>query len=53
MFSNGTERPLGQVRMARFANNAGLQQVGDNVFTEGVNSGEAVTATRAKTASAR
>lgn len=42
VFSNGTERPLGQVRMARFANNAGLQQVGDNVFTEGVNSGEAV-----------
>jgi flagellar hook protein FlgE len=42
VFSNGTERPLGQVRMARFANNAGLQQVGDNVFTEGVNSGEPI-----------
>jgi flagellar hook protein FlgE len=42
VFSNGTERALGQVRMARFANNAGLQQVGDNVFTEGVNSGEPV-----------
>jgi flagellar hook protein FlgE len=28
--------------MARFANNAGLQQVGDNVFTSGVNSGEAI-----------
>ncbi len=42
VFSNGTERPLGQLRMARFANNAGLQQVGDNVFQEGVNSGEAV-----------
>ena len=42
VFSNGTERPLGQLRMARFANNAGLQQVGDNVFTEGVNSGEPI-----------
>jgi flagellar hook protein FlgE len=42
VFSNGTERPLGQVRMARFANNTGLQQLGDNVFTKGVNSGEPV-----------
>jgi flagellar hook protein FlgE len=42
VFSNGTERPLGQVRMARFANNTGLQQVGDNVFTKGVNSGEPI-----------
>jgi flagellar hook protein FlgE len=42
VFSNGTERPLGQIRMARFANNSGLQQVGDNVFTEGVNSGEPI-----------
>jgi flagellar hook protein FlgE len=42
VFSNGTERPLGQLRMARFANNAGLQQVGDNVFSGGVNSGEPV-----------
>jgi flagellar hook protein FlgE len=42
VFSNGTERPLGQVRMARFANNTGLQQVGDNVFTKGINSGEPI-----------
>lgn len=42
VFSNGTERPLGQMRMARFANNSGLQQVGDNMFTKGVNSGEPV-----------
>ncbi len=42
VFSNGTERPLGQMRMARFANNSGLQQVGDNVFTKGVNSGEPI-----------
>ena len=42
VFSNGTERPLGQMRMARFANNSGLQQLGDNVFTKGVNSGEPI-----------
>lgn len=42
IFSNGAERPLGQIRMARFANNGGLQQVGENLFAQGVNSGEAV-----------
>jgi flagellar hook protein FlgE len=42
IFSNGAERPLGQMRMARFANNGGLQQVGENLFAQGVNSGEAV-----------
>jgi flagellar hook protein FlgE len=42
VFSNGTERPLGQARMARFANNAGLQQVGDNTFIKGINSGEPI-----------
>ncbi|MCI0333733.1 MAG: flagellar hook-basal body complex protein [Planctomycetes bacterium] len=41
-FSNGAVRPLGQIRMARFANNGGLQQVGENLFAQGVNSGEAV-----------
>ena len=40
VFSNGTERPLGQMRMARFANSTGLQQVGDNMFIKGINSGE-------------
>src|SRR5690606_30050876 len=30
VFSNGSSRDLGQLRMARFANNGGLQQVGDN-----------------------
>ena len=39
VFSNGSSRDLGQLRMARFANNGGLQQVGDNMFTAGVNSG--------------
>jgi flagellar hook protein FlgE len=42
IFSNGAERPLGQIRMARFANNGGLQQVGENLFSTGVNSGEAI-----------
>ena len=54
MFSNGAERPLGQILMARFANNGGLQQVGDNLFAEGVNSGEPLIGqSRANPASAR
>jgi flagellar hook protein FlgE len=39
VFSNGSSRDLGQVRMARFANNGGLEQLGDNLFQAGVNSG--------------
>jgi flagellar hook protein FlgE len=39
VFSNGSSRDLGQVRMARFANNGGLEQIGDNLFQAGVNSG--------------
>ena len=39
VFSNGSSRDLGQVRMARFANNGGLEQIGDNLFQGGVNSG--------------
>jgi flagellar hook protein FlgE len=39
VFSNGSSRDLGQLRMARFANNGGLQQIGDNMFSTGVNSG--------------
>lgn len=41
-FSNGTQRTVGQLVMARFANNGGLQQVGDSLFAVGVNSGEPV-----------
>jgi len=41
VFSNGVESALAQVRMARFTNSAGLQQSGDNLFAEGVNSGAA------------
>jgi len=40
VFSNGIEETLGQIRMARFTNNAGLQQSGNNLFSQGVNSGE-------------
>ncbi|MBI1903125.1 MAG: flagellar hook-basal body complex protein [Planctomycetia bacterium] len=39
VFSNGVTRDLGQVRMARFANNAGLDQRGGNLYAAGVNSG--------------
>lgn len=38
-FSNGTTRTVGQIAMARFVNNTGLQQVGDSLFNVGVNSG--------------
>ena len=40
VYSNGTTRNIGQIQMARFTNNAGLQQLGDNLFAEGINSGE-------------
>jgi flagellar hook protein FlgE len=43
VFSNGSSRDLGQIVMARFANNGGLEQLGDNLFARGVNSGEPVT----------
>lgn len=42
VFSNGAERPLGQIRMARFANSVGLAQVGNNMYSEGINSGEPI-----------
>lgn len=38
-FDNGTQRNLGQVILARFANPAGLIQSGQNLYTPGVNSG--------------
>ncbi len=39
VFSNGASRDLGQIRMARFANNSGLEQIGSNMFAASVNSG--------------
>ncbi|MBX7167708.1 MAG: flagellar hook-basal body complex protein [Pirellulales bacterium] len=39
VFSNGASRDLGQIRLVRFANPAGLEQRGENLYAEGVNSG--------------
>ena len=39
VFDNGTERDLGQIRMARFANPTGLDQRGQNLYATAVNSG--------------
>lgn len=39
VFSSGVTRDLGQLRLARFANPAGLEQKGQNTFSQGVNSG--------------
>ncbi len=38
-FSNGVSRTLGQIRLARFSNPAGLEQRGQNLFATGANSG--------------
>ncbi len=38
-FSNGVARTLGQLRLARFSNPAGLEQRGQNLFGVGANSG--------------
>ncbi|HEY4235577.1 MAG TPA: flagellar hook-basal body complex protein [Lacipirellulaceae bacterium] len=42
VFSNGAERSLGQLRMARFNNATGLEQEGNNLYSEGINSGAAI-----------
>ena len=39
VFSSGVIRDLGQIRLARFANPAGLVQRGENQFRQGLNSG--------------
>jgi flagellar hook protein FlgE len=39
VFSNGQTRDLGQIRLARFGNPAGLEQIGQNMYVAGVNSG--------------
>jgi flagellar hook protein FlgE len=43
VFTSGVTRDLGQIRLARFANPAGLEQVGDTMFREGINSGRPIT----------
>jgi flagellar hook protein FlgE len=39
VFSSGVTRDLGQIRLARFANPTGLEQKGQNTYSQGVNSG--------------
>jgi flagellar hook protein FlgE len=39
VFTSGVTRDLGEIRLARFANPAGLVQRGQNLFAQGVNSG--------------
>ena len=39
IFSNGTHRELGQVALATFANQGGLEKAGDNMFRMTTNSG--------------
>lgn len=41
-FSNGVQRDLGQLLLARFANPQGLTQVGNSLFQTGVNSGDPI-----------
>jgi flagellar hook protein FlgE len=41
VYSNGEQRPLGQLAMALFVNPSGLTRVGDNRYMVGLNSGEA------------
>ncbi len=40
VYSNGIGQTLGQIVMSRFINNTGLLQVGNNMYTIGVNSGQ-------------
>lgn len=39
VFTNGNTRDLGQIRLAKFTNPAGLEQKGQNAFAAGINSG--------------
>ncbi len=39
VFSNGISRDLGQVRLARFSNPGGLEQRGQNLYAQGINTG--------------
>ncbi len=39
VFTNGVTRDLGQVQLARFSNDAGLVQQGQNLYAAGTNSG--------------
>jgi flagellar hook protein FlgE len=39
VFSNGISRDLGQMRLARFINPEGLEQRGQNLYAQGINTG--------------
>jgi flagellar hook protein FlgE len=39
VFTSGVTRDLGQIRLVKFANNSGLVQRGQNMFSQGINSG--------------
>ncbi len=39
VFSNGISRNLGQLRLARFTNPEGLEQRGQNLYAQGINTG--------------
>jgi len=41
VYSNGTNRTIGQISLATFANERGLEKAGDNTYTESNNSGMA------------
>ena len=41
VYSNGTNRVIGQLAMASFANQGGLEKAGDNTYTQSNNSGMA------------
>ncbi len=41
VYSNGTNRTIGQIALATFANNQGLEKAGDNTYVESNNSGMA------------
>ncbi len=40
IYSNGTNRPIGQLALAGFTNPGGLEKAGDNTFVVSINSGE-------------
>lgn len=40
IFSNGTNRPLGQLAMASFVNPGGLEKAGENTYQQTINSGQ-------------
>ena len=42
VYSNGTERDLGQIAMATFTNPGGLEKVGETAFIQTINSGGAL-----------